>query len=91
MSRKKPTVLLEHTDEDTGKSTQILYSEHLYVVVYKGMPFNLKLVNKMFDYPGPKYKKTSFNNPAHAYNLCNRLNDMFKCKDFTVTIIDGTA
>lgn len=89
MSRRKPLILLEHTDEDTGKSTQILHSTHLYIVLYKNKPFNLKLVNKMFDYPGPKYKKTSFSNPAHAYNLAERLNAMFQCDDFHVIVIDG--
>lgn len=89
MSRKKPKVLLESIDNNSGNATQILYSESLYVVLYKGKPFNLKLVNKMFDYPGPKYKKTSFTNYAHARNLAARLNALYGSEDFTVSEFFG--
>lgn len=82
--------MLEKIDNDTGKATQILYATHLYIVLYKGMPFNLKLVNTMYDYPGPKYKKTSFSNPAHAYNLATRLNKQFDTNDFHVEEYEGT-
>lgn len=89
MSRKKPNVLLENIDNNSGNATQILYSDTLYIVLYKGKPFNLKLVNKMFDYPGPKYKKTSFTNFAHARNLALRLNTQFGSNDFTVSEFNG--
>ena len=89
MSRKKPLVLLENIDNNSGNATQILHSETLYVVLYRNKPFNLKLVNKMFDYPGPKYKKTSFTNYAHARNLANRLNTQFKTEDFSVIEFNG--
>jgi hypothetical protein len=36
------------------------------------------------NYPGPKYKKTSFSNPGHAHNLASKLNEMFNCNEFTV-------
>ena len=36
------------------------------------------------NYPGPKYKKTSFSNPGHAHNLSKKLNDMFNTNDFCV-------
>lgn len=85
MSRRKPTVLQEFVEPNSGKATQVLQSDILYIVVYKNKPFNLKLVNKMFDYPGPKYKKTSFSNPAHAQNLADKLNAMFKSNDFSVS------
>jgi hypothetical protein len=35
-------------------------------------------------YPGPKYKKVSFSNPGHAYNLAKKLNKLFKTEDFAV-------
>lgn len=88
MSRPKPTVLLESVDEDTGRCEQILEGEKLFVVVYKNKPFNLKSFNKMFDYPGPKYKKVSFTNPAHAYNLAEKLNTMYDVEDFDVLVIE---
>lgn len=84
MSRKKPTVLLESVDNHTGKSTQILQTDTLHIVLYQGKPFNLKLVNTMYDYPGPKYKKTAFASPAHANNLAKKMNDLYGSDEFTV-------
>lgn len=89
MSRRKPNVLLENIDNDSGNATQILHSDTLYIVLYNNKPFNLKLVNKMFDYPGPKYKKTSFTNFAHARNLAERLNKQFGSTEFTVAEFNG--
>lgn len=89
MSRKKPNVLVESVDYNTGKATQVLEAEVIYVVVYHNKPFNLKLVNTMFDYPGPKYKKTTFASEAHARNLAKKLNEMYHCNDFTVVEFQG--
>jgi hypothetical protein len=59
-------------------------------VFYKEKPFNLKSANALTNYPGPKYKKVSFSNPGHAHNLAKKLNEMFKCQDFTVyKLTDG--
>ena len=60
MSRPKPTVLLENIDKKTYKSEQILKAEAIWAVFYKDEPFNLKSSNVLTNYPGPKYKKTSF-------------------------------
>jgi hypothetical protein len=84
MSRPKPTVILEYTNSKTYKCEQILDSEAIWAVFYKGKPFNLKSSNALTNYPGPKYKKTSFSNPGHALNLAKKLNKMFKCEDFSV-------
>lgn len=84
MSRPKPNVLLEHTDNKTYKSEQILEAEAIWAVFYMGKPFNLKSSNALTSYPGPKYKKTSFSNPGHAHNLATRLNKIFKCNEFAV-------
>lgn len=86
MSRPKPTVLLEHVDESTGKCEQVLQGKNIYAVYYKDKPIYLKSFNKLYDYPGPNYKKTSFSNPAHAYNLAKRLNELFDCDDFNVQV-----
>lgn len=84
MSRPKPTVLLESTDKKTYRSEQILEAEAIWAVFYKQNPFNLKSFNSITNYPGPKYKKTSFSNPGHAHNLAKRLNSLFACNDFSV-------
>ena len=87
MSRPKPTIILEHTDNVTYKCEQVLEAEAIWAVFYKGKPFNLKSSNILTNYPGPKYKKTSFSNPGHAHNLAKRLNDMFKSDDFAVHVL----
>lgn len=84
MSRPKPTVILEHVDKKTYKSEQVLQAEAIWAVFYQGVPFNLKSSNVLTNYPGPKYKKTSFSNPGHAHNLAKKLNDLFNSNDFAV-------
>ena len=85
MARPKPTILLTHVDPGTFKSEEILEADAIYAVFYKGKPFNLRtLLNSLQDYPGPKYKKVSFSNPGHAFNLMEKMNKLFKCNDFTV-------
>lgn len=84
MSRPKPTVLLEHTDNDTGKCEQVLEANGIYVLCYNGKPVSIKRLNIFFDYPGPKYQKTMFPNPAHAQNLADRLNKRYDTDKFTV-------
>jgi hypothetical protein len=84
MSRPKPTVILEHINNKTYKSEQVLEADAIWAVFYKGKPFNLKSANALTNYPGPKYKKVSFSNPGHAHNLAKKLNTMFKSSDFAV-------
>ena len=84
MSRPKPNVLLEHINNKTYKSEQVLEADAIWAVFYKEKPFNLKSANALTNYPGPKYKKVSFSNPGHAHNLAKKLNEMFNCNDFAV-------
>jgi len=84
MSRPKPKVLLEYVNKKTYRSEQVLDAEAIWAVFYNNKPFNLKSANSLTNYPGPKYKKTSFSNPGHAHNLAKKLNDMFNCSNFTV-------
>jgi len=84
MSRPKPKVLLEFVNKKTYKTEQILESDAIWAVFYKGEPFNLKSFNSLTSYPGPKYKKVSFSNPGHAINLAKKLNQIFGCQDFEV-------
>jgi hypothetical protein len=85
MARPKPTILLTHVDPGTYKSEEVLEADAIYAVFYKDKPFNLRtFLNSLQDYPGPKYKKVSFSNPGHAFNLMEKMNKLFKCTDFTV-------
>ena len=90
MSRPKPTVILEHINNDNYKSDQVLEAEAIWAVFYQKRPFNLKSANMLTNYPGPKYKKVSFSNPGHAHNLAKKLNDMFSSAEFSVyKLTDG--
>lgn len=87
MSRPKPTVLLDHTDPKSYKSEQVLAADGIYAVFMHGKPINLRSLNKLLDYPGPKYRKVSFSNPGHAYNLAEKLNTLFKTDAFKVHLL----
>ena len=84
MSRPKPTILLEHIDKKTYRAEQVLDADAIWAVFFNGKPFNLKSLNSITNYPGPKYKKVSFSNPGHAHNLASKLNDMFNTDKFAV-------
>ena len=84
MSRPKPTILLENVNKSDYKSEQVLAADAIWAVFYKNKPFNLKSSNLLNNYPGPKYKKVSFSNPGHAFNLAKKLNPMFNTEEFTV-------
>ena len=88
MSRPKPNILLDHTDRKSYKSEQVLAAEGIWAVFYKNKPFNLKSANTLNNYPGPKYKKVSFSNPGHAFNLAERLNKKFSTDKFSVVRLD---
>ena len=86
MSRPKPEILLDFTDKKTYKSEQVLKSAAIYAVFYDGAPINLRSKHSLidsFDYP-PKYKKVSFSNSGHAFNLADKLNKLFKTDKFAV-------
>ena len=84
MSRPKPKVLLEVTNKKTFKTEQVLEAEAIWAVFYKDEPVNLKTVSLVAEQLGPKYKKVSFSNSGHAYNLAEKLNKLYNCNDFSV-------
>ena len=87
MARPKPTIILEHTDNQTYRSEQVLKATAVYSVFHKGEAINLRSLNSLVNFPGPKYKKVSFSNPGHAINLAQRLNKLFRCSDFEVFVL----
>jgi hypothetical protein len=84
MSRPKPKVLLEITNKKNQKKEQVLESEAIWAVFYKSKPVNLKTTGIIAQRLGPKYKKVSFSNSGHAFNLAEKLNNLFGCADFEV-------
>ncbi len=84
MSRPKPTILLEITDKKTYKTEQVLEADAIWAVFYKDKPVNLKTSSFVAQQIGPKYKKVSFSNSGHAFNLAEKLNNLFNCEDFSV-------
>ena len=84
MSRPKPKILLEITNKKTFKSEQVLEADAIWAVFYQGKPINLKTSSMVAQQIGPKYKKVSFSNSGHAFNLAEKLNKMFVTDQFTV-------
>jgi hypothetical protein len=84
MSRPKPKVLLEITNKKTYKTEQVLDAEAIWAVFYQDKPINLKTSSMVAHHIGPKYKKISFSNSGHAFNLAEKLNKLFNTTDFNV-------
>lgn len=89
MSRPKPKVILEHHDTTNYKTEQVLAAANVYSVFFQGAPINLRTMHSYLNYPGPKYKKTSFSNPGHAFNLAERLNTLFNTDEFCVVRLEN--
>ena len=87
MSRPKPSVLLNFTDQKTYKAEQVLRAKAIYAVFLDGQPINLRSLHTLIDDPSPKYKKVSFSNPGHAFNLCTKLNKLFRTDKFSVVML----
>lgn len=84
MSRPKPNVLLEVTNKKNYKTEQVLEADAIWAVFYKDKPINLKTSSLVAQKLGPKYKKVSFSNSGHAFNLAEKLNKLFNTTDFSV-------
>jgi hypothetical protein len=84
MSRPKPKIILEITNKKTYKTDQVLDAEAIWAVFYQDKPINLKTGSVVVHSPGPKYKKVSFSNAGHAFNLAEKLNKQFNTTDFSV-------
>ena len=83
MARPKPNIIAEMADKNYN-SEHILEADAIYAVFFEKKPINLRTLNTLVNYPGPKYKKVSFSNSGHAFNLADRLNKKFNTDQFTV-------
>ena len=89
MARPKPTIILDQVDKSYN-SEQILKAEAIFAVYYESKPINLRTLNTLVNYPGPKYKKVSFSISGHAFNVADRLNKKFNTDLFSVVkLTDG--
>ena len=84
MSRPKPNVLLEITNKKNYHVEQVLESDAIWAVFYKDKPINLKTNGLMADRMATKYRKCSFSNSGHAFNLAEKLNKTYNTSDFSV-------
>ena len=91
MSRPKPQILLSSVNPRTYRSDQVLAADGIYAVFYDGKPINLKTVkNQMVSVVNNiKYRRSSFTNPAHAFNRCDQLNRQYKTNLFTVVFMSS--
>ena len=88
MSRPKPHILLSRVDPKTFKAEQVLAAAAIYAVFYDQQPINLRSIHTTIDL-GPKYKKCSFSNKGHAYNLRDKLNKHFRTDKFAVMMMSA--
>jgi hypothetical protein len=80
-------VLLRDVD-DTGRALEVCEADGLYAVLYKGRPIKVRSIQNIeVSFLGPKYNKTAFPEPGHAFNLAERLNKRFNTTDFTVAVM----
>jgi hypothetical protein len=95
MSRPKPTVIFTNVNQDNNTVQQVLKGEGVFAVFYENIPINLKITNRLINYP-TKYKKTTFTHSGHAFNLAEKLNKLYNTDKFAVvkmnsgdTILEG--
>lgn len=83
MGRKAPKVILSFTDKHSFDTTEILAADFIWAVFLDGKPVNIRHTDYAAGY-GAKYRRVSFANAGHAYNMVERMNRMFKTDRFKV-------
>ena len=90
MARSAPYVYVDGITNAQGMEETIIAAEGVFFVTYNGKPFNRKSVKKIDSVNGrvdsgpSSYSRTCFVNSGHAFNLANKLNNLYECEDFAV-------
>ena len=84
MSNGRPSAKILLTTQEGRFTIDILEATGSYVVLYKGQPFSLRktIINNYID--APKYLRTYYPTPSHAWNLADKLNARYDTTEFTV-------
>lgn len=82
--RPKPEILLRTGNEDGTPETRVISAKGVYLVLYKGKPFNLTTDRSPEGQP-PIYRRTTYPHKKSAVNLAASLNKLFEVEDFTVS------
>jgi len=82
MARPGPEIILTKDTEDGG-SLEVLHSQGVWVLAYKGIPCALKERYYAADGEHIKYPRTGYNNEAHCVRLAEKLNKQFNTNKFT--------
>ena len=82
MSRPKPQVILKGILGE--QEIEVCEEYGVFAVFYGDMP--VKVRSRSINSPelGYKYKKSSYTEPGHAFNLANKLNKLFATDKFQV-------
>lgn len=87
MARPSPRIILESLTDDMA-ATQVCEADAIYAVCYEGRPIKIRTYQNIeIASPGPKYAKSSFPEPGHAFNLSDKLNKKFGTTEFTVVMM----
>jgi hypothetical protein len=88
MARPKPNIILQDIDSE-GRGIEVSSADAIYAVCYQDKPISVRShINIEIGYPGPKYIKSSFSHPGHAFNLAEKLNARFNTIDFSVKLMN---
>ena len=82
MARPSAVILLNKDLPDSG-SLEVLHSQGVWVLAYKGVPCAVKERYYAADGEHIKYPRTGFNNQAHCERLAEKMNKMFNTTNFT--------
>jgi hypothetical protein len=83
MSRPEPRVIATAHKDDSV--LEVLATPAIWLILYRGEPFNLRSKEWRLDGPKFLYKKTSYASLGSARKQVRRLNELFNSQDFTVT------